>query len=101
MKKYMREGRDIVKMRWRCMIKHEQGWSGNRIAAHQVPRRAAYRWISKYDGCTKNEMANRASKGTMVIDERTRKFVLKLREKHDWGPCRIEKYIRKVRPEWV
>ena len=102
MREHMREGRDIVKMRWWRMIKHEQGWSGNKIAAHlQVPRRTIYYWISKYDGCTKDEMANRASKGTMVIDERTRKFVIKLRMKYDLGPCRIERYIRRHRPEGV
>jgi hypothetical protein len=43
MREYMREGRDIVKMRWWCMRKREQGWSGNEIAAHlQVPRRTIY-----------------------------------------------------------
>ncbi|MGC8817437.1 MAG: hypothetical protein ACP5PX_06525 [Candidatus Hadarchaeum sp.] len=37
----------------------------------------------------------------MVIDDRTRKFVLELREKHDWGPCRIERYIREFGPRGV
>jgi hypothetical protein len=46
-------------------------------------------------------MVNRPRKVAMKVDDRTRKFVLKLREKHDWGPCRIERYIRRFRPEGV
>ena len=102
MREYMREGRDLVKMRWWCMRKHEQGWSGNKIAAHlQVPERTIYYWINKYSGCSKEEMVNKPNKVELVIDDRTRRFVLKLREKHDWGPCRIEKYIRKVEPKGI
>jgi transposase InsO family protein len=102
MREYMREGRDIVKMRWWCMKKREQGWSGNEIAAHlQVPRRTVYDWINKYAECNKEEMVNRPNKAGMEVDDRTRKFVLRLREKHNWGPCRIEKYIRKARPKGI
>lgn len=98
----MRDGRDIIKMRWFCVRKRRQGWSGNKIAAHlQIPRRTAYYWISKYGSCNKEEMVNRPNKVVMELDNRTRKFVLKLREKYDWGPCRIEKYIRKVEPKRV
>jgi transposase InsO family protein len=46
-------------------------------------------------------MVNRPSKVEMEVDDRTRKFVLRLREKHNWGPCRIEKYIRMTRPEGI
>ena len=98
----MREGRDVVKMRWWCILKHNQGWSGNKIAAHlQVPRSTAYYWVNKYRNHRKGEMANKPNKLMMAVDDRTRKFVLKLREKHDWGPCRIERYIRKVEPKGV
>lgn len=97
-----REGRDVVKMRQFCMRKHDQGWSGNKIAAHlQVPRRTVYYWIDKYDNCGKGAMVNKVTRGSMAVDYRTRKFVLKLREKHDWGPCRIERYIRKTRPDGI
>ena len=90
----MREGRDVVRMRWWCIRKHDQGWSGNKIAAHlQIPRSTAYYWIAKYGRCRKEEMANKPNKLMMVVDDRTRKFVLRLREKHDWGPCRIERHI--------
>ena len=83
------------------MRKRDQGWSGNKIAAHlQIPRRTAYYWITKYGGCDKEEMANRPNKVVMEVDDRIRKFVLRLREKYDWGPCRIERYI-KVEPEGV
>jgi len=102
MREYMREGRDIVKMRWWCSRKYQQGWSGDEIAAHlQIPRSTAYYWIGKYDGCDKEEMVNHPNKEDTEVDDRTRKFVLKLREKHDWGPCRIEKYIRKLEPEGI
>ncbi|MFH1821959.1 MAG: helix-turn-helix domain-containing protein, partial [Methanobacteriota archaeon] len=93
MKEYMREGKDLVKMRWWCMRKHEQGWSGDKIAAHlQVPERTVYYWMDKYAGCDKEEMVNRPNKVEIEVDERTRKFVLKLRKKYDFGPCRIERY---------
>jgi transposase len=98
----MRESRDIVKMRWWCIRRYDQGWSGDKIAAHlQIPRSTAHYWIDKYEGCRKKEMANRPNKLMMVVDDRTRKFVLRLREKHDWGPCRIERHIRMFEPEGV
>lgn len=46
-------------------------------------------------------MRNKPTRVLMAVDDRTRKFVLKLRGKHDWGPCRIERYIRKVEPKGV
>jgi transposase InsO family protein len=46
-------------------------------------------------------MANKPNKLMMVVDDRTRKFVLRLREKHGWGPCRIERYIREFGPRGV
>lgn len=56
MREYMREGRDIVKMRWWCIKKYGEGWSGNEIAAHlTVPKRTVYDWISKYSNCRKEE----------------------------------------------
>ena len=36
MKEYMREGSNIVKMRWWCMRKCEQGWSGKIIVKVSV-----------------------------------------------------------------
>ncbi len=102
MREYMREGRDIVKMRWWCMKKHERGWAGDKIAAHlQVPERTVYYWMGKYAGCSKEEMANKPNKVGMVVDDRTRKFVLKLREKHNWGPGRIERHIREFEPRGI
>jgi len=102
MKEHMREGRNIVKMRWWCLKKRKRGWSGNEIAAHlQAPKRTVYYWINKYAGCGREDMVNRPNKVAMEVDDRTRKFVLKLREKHDWGPCRIERYIREFEPRGV
>ena len=49
MREYLREGRDLVKMRWWCIRKHEQDWSGDKIAAHLgIPRSTAYYWIDTY-----------------------------------------------------
>jgi len=102
MREYMREDRDIVKMRWFCVRKYRHGWSGNKIAEHlQVPKRTAYYWIEKYGTHAKEEMANHPNKVEMEVDDHTRKFVLRLREKHDWGPCRIERYIREFEPRGV
>ena len=90
-----------MKMRRWCILKHDQGWSGDKIAAHlQIPERTAYHWIEKYGGCNKDGMVNRATRVKMVVDDRTRKFVLRLREKHNWGPGRIERYIRKNGARW-
>jgi transposase InsO family protein len=102
MREYLREGKDLVKMRKWCIRKHEEEWSGDRIAAHLgIPRSTAYYWITKYNGCSIEEMKDRPRRIAMEIDEHTRKFVIRLREKNNWGPCRIESYIRRVRPEGV
>ncbi|MFN4133705.1 MAG: helix-turn-helix domain-containing protein [Candidatus Hadarchaeales archaeon] len=60
MREYLREGRDVAKMRWWCVKKHGRGWSGDKISAHLgVPRSTAYYWINKYIGCDKEEMGDR------------------------------------------
>ena len=42
MREYLREGRELAKMRWWCIRKHEQDWSGDKIAAHLgIPRKNA------------------------------------------------------------
>lgn len=79
------------------MKKREQGWSGNEIATHLQGERSMTG--NKYAECNKEEMVNRPNKVEIVVDDRTRKFVLRLREKYDWGPCRIERYIRKFEPK--
>jgi len=102
MREYAREGREIVKMRWWCIKKYKQARSGIEIAAHlRVPRRTVYDWISKYSNCRKEEMANKPNKVENEVDGRTRKFVLMLREKYNWGPGRIGCYIRKMGPDGI
>ena len=72
-------------MRWRCIRKHEQDWSGDKIAAHLgIPRSTAYYWINKSEGCNIEEMEDRARRMPIRVDDRTRKFVIRLREKNDW-----------------
>ena len=92
----------MAKMRRWCVLKYKQGWSGDKIAVHLgVPRSTAYYWITKYSGRAMEEMVDKPRRKQMEISSRTRRFVIKLREKHDWGPCRIERYIRRHSPAGV
>ena len=68
MREYLREGKDLVKMRKWCIRKHEEEWSGDRIAAHLgIPRSTAYYWITKYNGCSIEEMKDRPRRIAMEI----------------------------------
>jgi len=46
-------------------------------------------------------MENKATRVKMAVDDRTKKFVLMQREKYNWGPGRIERYIRKMGPDGI
>jgi len=93
--------RDIVRMRQFCVKRYESGWSGNEIARElQIPRRTAYEWIKRYVG--KEEFSNRPTRvKESFTDERTKKYVLRLREKFNWGPAKVEGFIRVNRPEGI
>jgi transposase InsO family protein len=102
MREYLSERRDLIRIRHWALLKHAQGWSGDKIAAHlRVPRSTVYYWLGKYHGRNKEELVDKPRRVEMEIDDRTRKFVLRLREKYDWGPCRIERYIRISKPGGV
>lgn len=94
-------GKDIVKMRQFCVRKYECGWSGNEIARElQIPRRTAYEWIKRYAG--KEDFSNRPTRvKESFTDVRTKKYVLKLREKFNWGPAKVEGFIRVNKPEGI
>ncbi len=93
--------RDIVQMRKFCIRKYKSGWSGDRIASElQKPRSTVYDWISRYD--EKSDFANMPTRiKDNCVDVYTKRYVLRLREKFNWGPSKIEGFIRVNRPEGV
>lgn len=96
--KYME--RDVINMRQYTIRKHKGGWTGNKIARElQIPRRTAYDWIEKYQNCNEEEMYNELTRKEMEVDKETRRYVIRLREKWNWGPNKIEGYIRVYKPK--
>lgn len=94
--------RDIVKKREYTIKKNKEGWTGHRIANYIcLPRSTIYSWIDKYQKCNIDEMTNKITRVKMPIDEKTRKFVMRLRNKWNWGPVRIEGFIRENKPEGI
>lgn len=93
--------RDVIKMRGFAIKKYREGWSGNRIAKElQIPKRTAYSWVSKYQNCDKQGLSNKPlGRNTMIVDNKTRRYIIRLREKWDWGPAKIEGYLREYGPE--
>lgn len=93
--------KDLVKMRKFCVRKYGCGWSGNDIARElQVPRRTVYEWIKKYAG--KECLANKPTRvKDNHVDDHTRRYVLRLREKFNWGPSKVEGFIKVNRPEKI
>lgn len=94
--------RDVIRMREYTVHKHAQGMSGNAIARGLgIPRRTVYEWIAKYGNVHKEAMGNVLTRHTMPVDPKTRAFILKLREKWNWGPVRIEQHIRTRNPPQI
>ena len=89
----------IIKKREYTIRKYSEGWSGNKISRElQKPRSTVYEWINKYDNCNKEQMHNKSTRVKMFVDKRTRAYVIRLREKWNWGPNKIEGYIRAYKP---
>lgn len=94
--------RDLIKMRWFALRKYKLGLSGNDIARELLmPRRTIYGWIAKYSNCNKEELRNEITREKMAVDPKTRAYIIKLRERYDWGPVRIEGYIRTNKPDGI
>jgi len=94
--------KDIIKMRKFTINKFNKGWAGNRIAKElQIPKRTAYSWIERYQNSNKEEMHNKPTREKMQIDKKTRACVIKLREKWNWGPNKIEGYIKQYKPKEI
>lgn len=91
--------RDIVKKREYAIKKNKEGWTGYKIANHLcMPVSTTYSWIEKYQKCNIEGMANKITRVKMPVDEKTKKYVVKLRNKWNWGPTRIEGYLREKQP---
>lgn len=94
--------RDIIKKREYTIKKSKEGWTGYKIANHlRLPISTTYSWIEKYQKCSIYEMSNKITRTKMPVDEKTRKYVKWLRTKWNWGPVRIEGFIRKKKPEGI
>lgn len=93
--------RDIIKMRKFCVRKYDSGWSGNDIARElQLPRSTVYEWIKKY--ISKEDFTNKPTRvKDNLIDDNTRCYVLKLREKFNWGPSKVEGFIKVNKPDGI
>ena len=94
--------RNIIKKRECTIKKSKEGWTGHRIANHLcLPRSTIYSWIDKYQKCNIDEMINKITRTKMPTDDKTKKYVVKLRNKWNWGPVRIEGFIRQNKPEGI
>lgn len=94
--------RDIRKVREYSIRKKKEGKSVRKIAEEVgFSKSAVSEWINKYQKCNIEKMSNKVTRVKMPVDKETRKFVIKLRNKWNWGPVRIEKYIRLIRPKGV
>lgn len=89
-------------MRRYAIRKRKQGWSGNQIAKElQMPRRTTYSWIDRYGNKDKDAMHDKPTREKMQIDEKTRRYIMRVREKWNWGPNKIEGYIRQYAPQHI
>lgn len=94
--------RDIVKKRNYTIKKHKVGWSGYKIANHLcLPISTIYSWLAKYQNYNIEDMINKITRTKMPIDKKTKSYVIKLRNKWNWGPVRIEGFIRENKPEGI
>lgn len=94
---------NLIRKRMYTIRKYNEGWSGNRIARElQIPRSTSYEWIKKYSNCNKEEMSDKHSgRNKMPVDVKTKKYIIRLREKWNWGPNKIEGYIKVYAPDNV
>jgi putative transposase len=94
--------RDIVKRKEFILSKNNKGLTGYKIAKEfGFPKSTVYSWIKKYSNKDIDILCSKPTRVKMPVDPRTRKFVIKLRNKWNWGPVRIEGYIREKQPVGV
>ena len=94
--------RNTLKKREYTIKKYKEGWSGYKISNQLcLPISTIYSWIEKYQNSNIEEMSNRITRIKMPIDDKTERYVIKLRNKWNWGPVRIEGFIRQSKPEGI
>jgi transposase InsO family protein len=92
--------RDIVKRKKFILNKKRIGFTGYRISKDfGFPKSTVYSWINKYQNCNIGDFHDNPTRVKMPVDLKTRKYVIRLRNKWNWGPVRIEKFIRLHNPK--
>lgn len=95
--------RVLRRRRW-IVHKKLKGWRSQDIANHLgISKSSVMRWWRAYNtgGWSALEIKSRRPYTIHKTDKQTAKLVIKLREKHDWGPCKIEGYLRQVKPKGI
>ena len=77
----------LIRKRAYAIRRYKQGWSGNQIARElQKPRSTIYEWVNKYPNYDKEQLYDKPrGRIRMSVDKRTRVYVIRLREKWNWG----------------
>ena len=90
-------GRDWSRLRGWIVGKRLQGWSVTEICGQaQISRRMFYRWWNRYrsGGLIGLEERPRGRPKGSEVDNELRRRVLRLRKRYEWGPSRIEGYLK-------
>jgi transposase len=93
----MRKSKDIVKLRFWCVRRREEGVTVNEICASaQIPRRTFYNWWSRYrlHGMKGLNPLSKAPHTVHRIDPAIAEKVAYIRRDKCWGPRRISRYLR-------
>jgi putative transposase len=92
----------IVKRKEFVLIKKKKGLTGYKIHKEfGYPKSSVYDWINKYENSNIDISESSPTRVKMAVDPKTRKYVIRLRNKWNWGPVRIEKFIRLRKPKGV
>ena len=93
--------RVLRKRRW-IIRRKLQGWRSNDIAtALRIDERTVYRWWRVYrkEGWEGLQVKSRAPHTYTETPQETVELVLRLRREWNWGPCKIEGYLKNYRKE--
>jgi len=89
--------RDLVRLRRWVICKRRKGWPVTEICAHaQISKKTCYRWLERYDGSVESlkPKSHRPHK-IHRTPKRVENKVVKLRKQLNWGPNKIEAYLRR------
>lgn len=96
--------RDINRLRRWCIKRKLEGWKVTEICEHaRIPRPTFYVWWNKYqdDGWESLEPRSRRPLTIHRTPQETIDEVIRLRKQYNWGPNKIEGYIRQHRPAGI